>query len=375
MMASSAVRRRARKPVTFIKVGRAAMSVHGVTSGARRRIQESARLSNEPLSVMTPDMLIAEHRRLLSLGQKDDAALIDKEIENFYPKNEQDWSIVHAHFLNVQNKTWADIMSVRLLESEPGSIPVRLAQAEYAVNFALRRNETLKDLDTLSDLDPQKSDHLVRLAILFGQCGLFERAFPYWDKVRRLEPKSLAITASYIHFLMNGRLYAKAKQEIASIATAEGHDIRTLIVASDLALRVGDDAFTGKMLQRAMRVIQSDDHAGRGRLIFVAAKSGQHRILAKLIETVDFAKIANVKFLVDIYKVIEGRGFYGQEQRLIQVGLSLDPENQVLSQGQRRQNLPMMAVLREGVTSDPRNRREIGVRNAMDFLRSMMFWR
>jgi hypothetical protein len=118
------------------------------------------------------------------------------------------------------------------------------------------------------------------------------------------------------------------------------------------------------------------DDSDRGELIAIASKIKMPQLLDDLVKKTDFRKIHQIRILLMILASIEGLGFHDSEKIIIEQGLSVEPDNQIFIEAQRRLDQSFSRVFSAPTLNPDNVRRSISVhRRFEEFGRALLFWR
>jgi hypothetical protein len=323
---------------------------------------------------MYADTLLIQHRAHIVAGRFTEAETIMRELEASIPASEMAWQSLYEFFTKLQKVVWAYIMTKRFLEIEPNNVSARIAMARYFSNIPSKKDEAIIQLGLVSVESITSSSLLLEMAGIFFKCGLPDCALGSMKAASHLDPNDMGVRVKIAaHFIKIGAK-RQAKREILAIRDRARLDVHILCTAMELALRLENRALVRVLFRQALQMLIPGDQRHTPRLILIAAKSEQLGKLTDLMASVNFTKVGTAAELAAIHTAIEGLGFFEQERSLVSHGLTLEPDNAVLTAAANRQNLPISKALQSvrKLTTPQR----LGLSSAaLSYFRTLAFWR
>ena len=290
--------------------------------------------------------LLTKYRSAVSNNEIKEALDLRRMLEEFHPRNKEEWLQCYTFFMQEGWSVWAEIASSRFLSIDPRNVDVRISRFDYLSRLATRRQDALEEFACLQDLPISASGQALTISSALRRCKRDVEALTYLERARNLSPDDVNVVFAAVHNLINSRNMIPAKRELQKLLTRAPHPLSTSMSIVELACRVGDKALTKKAIRAALSLAQSTDYKSIVKLIAAAAEIGDMQSIEKLLRGTSFSEVWSTKEITSIFVAIRGRGFFDKEVELVAEGLRREPDNALFSAGLRSQNSSLALSLR-----------------------------
>ena len=318
------------------------------------------------------EALIAEASGLLARGELDALTQALPGLEPLTPADESQWQRLHDIFTRLGRSAWVEIMTNRFLQIEPSNLNAHLDRVLQLSSTLNRGQEAILALPALLSLPYETAEQCFKLGTIYMKCSKPGLASEWFQKARQADPGNVDLRFRLFWSFVFLPDLAQARTELAAIRPMSEGNQTQLIVLSEAALQTGDAAFAVEAFEAAEVLARSEGRTVPGLVLLQAIRLDRAQDAAELAASIDLASFG-IAGLDSTFRLLEGRGMHGLEQRIVQAALSLEPANVVFQNRARAQAGEPRGLFAPAAAAPGQAARQPS-RPARGLLQALKFW-